>query len=131
VQRGFEPAAVARALERLAEEGWLDELGAARSTVRVRGERYGSRRIERELTSRGFQKDVVDAALAERDPEVEDRTLRRALEKLWKRHAGLPAAARRRRALDSLARRGFAAERVSEMIDRLSHELERGPRAVS
>jgi regulatory protein len=129
--RGFEPAAVTRALERLAEEGWLDELGAARSAVRVRGAKYGPRRIERELASRGFPKEVVEAALSERDPEMEERALRVALEKVWKRHAGLPSAARRRRAVHSLARLGFTAESVSEMIDRLRHELERGPRALS
>jgi SOS response regulatory protein OraA/RecX len=109
----------------------LDELGAARSTVRVRAGRYGPRRIERELISRGFPKEVVNAALSERDPEVEERTLRRALEKIWKKHAALPASERRRRVLDSLARRGFATAKVSEMIDRLSHEIERGPRALS
>jgi regulatory protein len=122
---------VSRALERLAEEGWLDDLGAARSTVRVRSQRYGARRIERELTSRGFAREIVDAALSERDPEVEERTLRRALERVWKRLADLPQPARRHRALESLARRGFAPEKVSEMIDRLSHEVERGPRALS
>jgi SOS response regulatory protein OraA/RecX len=122
---------VARALARLEEEGWLDELGAARSAVRLRGDRYGARRIERELRSRGFAREIVEAALAERDPDQEERSLARALEKVWKSNAHLPAPARRRRATDSLARRGFSAEKVSEMIDRLSHEVERGPRALS
>jgi SOS response regulatory protein OraA/RecX len=132
VARGFERGAVSRALVRLASEGWLDELGAARSTVRLRSERYGVRRIERELRSRGFSRETIDAALSERDLEREEKTLRRAVEKVWTRYAGLPAPARRRRALESLARRGFAAEKVSEMIEHLSHdEIERGPRALS
>jgi SOS response regulatory protein OraA/RecX len=101
--------------------------------VRLRASRYGPRRIERELASRGFSRDVVDAALSERDREAEERTLSRALEKAWKRFAALPASARRRRAIDSLARRGFAPEKVSEMIDRFrtGDEIERGPRTLS
>jgi regulatory protein len=133
--RGFERGAVTLALERLAREGWLDELGAARSTVRLRGERYGVRRIERELRSRGFSRETIDAALSDRDPEREEKTLRRAVEKAWTRYSRLPAPARRRRAIESLARRGFAAEKVSEMIEHLSHgernEVRRGPRALS
>jgi SOS response regulatory protein OraA/RecX len=132
VSRGFDRAAVSRALTRLTEEGWLDELGAARSTVRSRGERYGARRIELELRSRGFSKETIDTALSERDPGLEERTLRRAFEKVWSRCAQLPAPARRRRALEALARRGFPPEKVSEMIDHSSHdEVQRGPRALS
>jgi SOS response regulatory protein OraA/RecX len=98
----------------------------------LRGERYGARRIELELRSRGFSKETIDAALSERDPGLEERTLRRAFEKVWSRCAGLPAPARRRRALEALARRGFPPEKVSEMIDHLSHdEVHRGPRALS
>jgi regulatory protein len=132
-QRGFEPAAVSRALHRLEAEGWLDELGAAASTVRLRGARYGPRRIERELAARGFARDTIAAALGEIDPAVEERTLARALRKVWTRHSALPRRERRRRAIDALTRRGFAAEKVSEMIDRLGRddEVERGPRALS
>jgi regulatory protein len=130
-ERGFERGTVAQALAQLEEEGWLDDLGAARSAVRLRGERYGARRIERELKSRGFSRETVEAALSERDPRVEETALSRALERVWKRHAGLPTPARRRRAVDSLARRGFSPEKVSEMIDRLNHEIERGPRTLS
>jgi regulatory protein len=123
------------ALDRLAREGWLDELGAARSTVRLRGERYGVRRIERELQSRGFSRETIEAALSERDLDREEKTLRRAVERVWNRYARLPAPARRRRAIESLARRGFAAEKVSEMIEHLSHgernPVRRGPRALS
>jgi SOS response regulatory protein OraA/RecX len=103
--------------------------------VRLRGERYGARRIERELASRGFARETIEAALSEREPDAEEKSLRHALERVWKRHAGLPARDRRRRALDSLARRGFAVEKVSEMIEGLSHgernEIHRGPRTVS
>ncbi|MEP6471346.1 MAG: RecX family transcriptional regulator [Acidobacteriota bacterium] len=135
--RGFEKEAVARALVRLEAEGLLDDLGAARSAVRIRGDRYGSRRLERELRARGFSRETVERALSEREPEAEETALYRALERVWKRSARLSGLVRRKRALDSLVRRGFPAAKVSEMIDRFEktrnddHEGKRGPRAVS
>jgi SOS response regulatory protein OraA/RecX len=115
----------------------LDDLGAARSAVRIRGDRYGNRRLERELRARGFSRETIELALSEREPDAEETALVRALERVWKRSARLPAAVRRKRAVDSLARRGFSAAKVSEMIDRFektrhdAHESKRGPRAVS
>jgi SOS response regulatory protein OraA/RecX len=115
----------------------LDDLGAARSAVRIRGDRYGARRLERELRARGFSRETVERALSEREPEAEETALVRVLERVWKRSARLPGAVRRKRAVDSLARRGFSATKVSEMIDRFEktrhdvHESQRGPRAVS
>jgi SOS response regulatory protein OraA/RecX len=136
-ERGYENGAVARAIARLEAEGCLDDLGAARSAVRLRGERYGVRRLERELRSRGFSRETVERALSEREPEAEETALARALERAWKRNARLPGLLRKKRAVDSLARRGFSAERVSEMIDRFERTLQnadedgRGPRTVS
>jgi len=120
------------ALDRLGREGYLDDLGAARSAVRQRGERYGTRRLARELAARGFSRETIAEATSEHSPEVEEKALARALERFWKSHAGKPAPARRRAALDALLRRGFSAEKISAMIERLKrNELERGPRALS
>ncbi len=120
------------ALDRLEEESFLDDLGAARSAVRQRGERYGTRRLARELAARGFSRETVDEALSERDPGVEEKALARALERVWKSHSAKPAPARRRAAVDALVRRGFSAEKISAMIERLKQdEVQRGPRALS
>jgi SOS response regulatory protein OraA/RecX len=74
----------------------------------------------------------VDEALSERAPAVEEEALARALERVWKSHAGKPVPARRRAALGALLRRGFSAEKISAMIERLKRdEVERGPRALS
>jgi SOS response regulatory protein OraA/RecX len=105
--------------------------------VRTRGERYGTRRLASELSARGFSRETVEKALAERDPGSEETALRRALERAWKSNARLPSLVRRRRVLDSLARRGFSPAKVSEMIDRFERsfknvdESQRGPRTVS
>ncbi|PYQ68566.1 MAG: hypothetical protein DMF54_00305 [Acidobacteria bacterium] len=135
--RGFDRAAVHDAVDRLESEGWLDDLGAARSAVRTRGERYGARRLERELSTRGFSRETVETALAERGPEREEIALSKSLDRAWKSNARLPSRVRRRRVIDSLARRGFSPAKVSEMIDRFEKKLQnandnqRGPRTVS
>ena len=78
-QRGFEAGAVREAIGRLEREGWLDDLAAARSAARARAGRYGRARIERELSARGFSSETIEAALAEIDPEGEERALSRAV----------------------------------------------------
>ena len=115
--RGFLPAAVAEAIERLERQGLVDDLSAARSAVRQRGARYGKGRVERELKARGFSRETISAALvAEGGAEREEAALRAAFEKLWKARADLSPALRRRRVFDALTRRGFSAEKISEMI---------------
>jgi regulatory protein len=117
-ERGFAPLASRSAVERLVAEGLLDELAAARSVVRGRGARYGRARIERELLSRGFPRDVITAALFGEGSESvpEEEALRVALEKIWRGHAGLLPEIRRRRTRAALLRRGFPAAKVSEMM---------------
>ena len=116
-ERGFEAEAVDAALERLANEGLLDDLAAARSAVRLRGARHGRGRIERELRARGFAKETVAEALeAENASQREDEALRKAFERLWKARANVAPPLRRRRVFDALTRRGFPAEKISEII---------------
>ncbi len=115
--RGFEQGTVEEALERLAGEGLLDDLAAARSTVRVRGARHGRSRIERELKARGFAGETIGAAFAaEGAAEREEAALRKAFERLWAARAHMAPAVRRRRVFDALTRRGFPAEKISEII---------------
>jgi regulatory protein len=112
-QRGFEALAVREALGRLEREGWLDDLGAARSAVRARAGRYGRARIERELSARGFSAATIGAALAELDPEGEERALSRLFIRLQRSSAGGDPEKRRRRVWNALARRGFPAAAIS------------------
>ncbi len=115
--RGFAPAAVKEALDRLEGQGLLDDLSAARSTVRSRGARYGRARVDRELKARGFSRETIAAAFAaEGGAEREQETLRKAFERLWAARGDLSPAVRRRRVFDALTRRGFPAEKISEMI---------------
>jgi SOS response regulatory protein OraA/RecX len=115
--RGFATRAVQSSVARLETEGWLDEAGAARSTVRVRGGRYGRARVARELRARGFSAETIAAAFeAEGGARLEEEALRRAFEKLWAARSHLAPAVRRRRVFDALTRRGFPADGISEII---------------
>jgi SOS response regulatory protein OraA/RecX len=124
--RGFSRDAAADALAGLEKDGLLDDLSAARSAVRARGGRYGRSRVERELKVRGFSRETIAAAFqAESGSEREDEALRKAFEKLWTARANLAPPLRRRRVFDGLTRRGFPAEKISEII-RGWYEIDRG-----
>ncbi len=85
--------------------------------MRTRGARYGRSRVERELQARGFDRETIAAAdRAEGGGEREDAALRKAFERLWTARANVAPALRRRRVFDALTRRGFRAEKISEMI---------------
>ena len=115
--RGFSAAAIAEAAQSLEAAGLLDDLAAARSTVRTRGARHGRGRVERELRARGFSKDTIAAALeAEGASQREDEALRKAFERLWNARAHLTPPLRRRRVFDALTRRGFPAGKISDII---------------
>jgi regulatory protein len=112
-QRGFSARAIREGLERLGREGWLNDLAAARSVIRMRAGRYGRARIERELLGRGFSEETAAEALSEIDPDGEERALSRMFARLERSGAGLSPGARRRRTWGALTRRGFAAAAIS------------------
>jgi len=112
------------AVDRLASQGFLDDVSAARSAVRVRGARYGRARVERELKARGFDREAITEAFdAEGGAEREEDALRKAFQRLWSERTDLAPRLRRRRVFDALTRRGFSAERISEII-RKGHEID-------
>jgi SOS response regulatory protein OraA/RecX len=73
--------------------------------------------VERELKARGFGRETIAEALAaEGANEREEEALRRAFERLWSARSNLAPPLRRRRVFDALTRRGFRAEKISEII---------------
>lgn len=108
--KGHDEAAVAGALAGLAAEGFLDDAAFARSYVndkrRLGG--WGAARIRRGLRELGVDAALVDDVL-EVDADDGGAELDRALALLRKRgRAGEPLDAARRRAFQSLQRRGFS-----------------------
>src|SRR5262249_43447590 len=99
---GFEPEAVADAVDRAAEAGYLDGGRVAAERARVLADRNASDAVIRgELARRGVTDDAVEAALAAIPPEVA------RAEALAQRLGGGPRAAR------ALLRKGYPEEVVA------------------
>lgn len=113
--RGIEAEAAEAAVERLAGEGWQDDVRFAESLVRSRSASgYGPLHIRAELGTHGLEREAVASALAtfEGDWAANARDLVR-------RRYGAEALsdlAARRKAADFLARRGFDADTIRSAI---------------
>jgi regulatory protein len=121
--RGFEPAEVAVAIERLVEAGALDDdrfaVRFAEDKRDLRG--WGPQRIRGALAARGLDSATIDAALEGDEPAGQ---LQRALELLERRSEAPVDEASRGRALAYLARRGYESELAYEAVR--AHERLRG-----
>ncbi len=113
LQKGHGEDVVAAALEKLAGEGLLNDGRFARSYVAdKRGlSGWGGERIRLGLAELGVDHAVIDAALGGVAPdESDDAELQRALAVLRRRGAPqAPPEVARRRAYQTLLRRGFSA----------------------
>ena len=107
-----------KVIETLGEQGFLNDTRFARLFVADKRtlEQWGSERIRRGLISRGIDRHLVDAALAEQsdpvsDDEEPESELDRALALLRRRFPEPPADRRdRNRALGMLLRKGYESE---------------------
>ena len=119
-ERGFEPAQIADAVERLVAAGALDDEAFARRFAadkrELRG--WGPERIREALAERGLERGLIAAAIAEDHPEQ----LRRALALLERRGETPVDEPSRARALGFLARRGYEPELAYEAVRRLERD---------
>jgi regulatory protein len=107
---GVDEPAIAGVIEIVSDQGYLDDARFARLFAEDKRtlEHWGSDRIERNLLSRGVDRELVDAALAGPTPETE---LDRALSLLRRRFPAPPDNRRERdRALGVLLRKGYDSE---------------------
>jgi regulatory protein len=107
--RGFEPAAVAEALERLERAGLVDDAALADLVAEGRAERgLDAPAIAAELRDRGVAPAIAErAAQAAVPPEVRADRCREVAEARLTQLAGLPAATQLRRLATYLTRRGY------------------------
>ena len=100
-------------LDQLVARGWLSEARFAESRANALTRKFGSRKIEYDLRSRGVSSDLVERTV-ERARTQELENCRAA----WQRKFGaLPQdAAERGRQMRFLAGRGFSAEVVREVL---------------
>ncbi len=110
--RGHDEAAVAAAVDELTAAGLLDDADFARRYVADKRalNAWGTVRLRRGLLELGVDREVIEAALATDDPGGEAQEVARALELLRRRGAPQPPLdPARRRAYQTLLRKGFAA----------------------
>ncbi|MBE0627633.1 MAG: recombination regulator RecX [Burkholderiales bacterium] len=107
------PQQVEQLLDALVARGWLSEARFAESRANTLSRKFGSRKIEYDLRSRGVSDEVVErSVLQARISELEN------CRSAWQRKFGtLPQnAAERGRQMRFLAGRGFSAEVVRQVL---------------
>ncbi|HLV25466.1 MAG TPA: regulatory protein RecX [Gemmatimonadales bacterium] len=126
---GYEAGAVAKAVSRLAEQGFLDDeqLSLQVARARLASGHAGSRRVEQELARMGVARDVAQAAVTSvaEDEGIDEGESALALAR---RRAGslrgLEPEVARRRLYGFLARRGFDSAHVMAAVKAALAELE-------
>lgn len=116
-RRSHEDDAVEDALDRLEEQGYLDDAEASRAWLRPRLERggWGRARLLAELTSRGVDHGVASAILDELLPDDDLEAARREAERYRSRRSSADATAVARR----LERRGFSGASIRRVVEEL------------
>ena len=100
-------------LDQLAARGWLSEQRFAESRATVLARKFGSRKIEYDLRSRGVAAEVVERTV----DEVRAQELENCRTAWQKKFGALPQdAAERGRQMRFLAGRGFSAEAVRQVL---------------
>ena len=113
-RRGAPPELIDSALDRLAEEGLLDESRYLESFIAARARAgYGPLRIREELAQRGLPREAIEQALGECGVDWAEQ-----LRELWQRRFGVRPQDQKERARQGrfLAYRGFSMEQISRLL---------------
>lgn len=123
-RRGVPDDAAEAVLGRFAEVSLIDDAAFAAAWVESRhyGRGLGRRQLVAELNRRGVARDDIEAAVGQLNPETERATALALVERRAASTAGQPHAARVRRLVGMLARKGYspglAFSVVREVLDR-------------
>lgn len=121
--RGHRAAAVDGAMERLRDQGVIDDEAYALHFARVRSDKgHGLPRVLADLRERGVDRELAEKTASTVFAEEVGDPLEKAEEVATKRLrqlADLPVPTRRRRVLAFLTRRGYHGWEVRRMVDRL------------
>ncbi len=122
-QRGYSSAEVETALDRLAEDGYLNEAETARVLVgQLRRRGYGHLRIQRDLRRRGADEEAARSALLKLGDEDEVELAERVAARWRSIHERKGAVALARH----LERRGFAARTIGAVLYESSSQVAEG-----
>ena len=116
-KRGYLPAEIAEALDRIAAEGYLDDRRFASLWLSSRLHRNpeGRSRLQAGLRACGVSREYAEEALSHLTEEEENRAMREAAIRLL-RHAGVDS----ERLLRSLLRKGFPVRAAKRLCEELS-----------
>ncbi len=122
--KGFEASAVAHALARCEELGYLDDRAFAASWVRdrIRMKPRGRFKLKMELKEKGVSEADAEAAIDRvfREQDISERELlERAARKRWEARRAEDPEKLRRRIHGYLRRRGFRGRDIHEVLDGL------------
>ena len=125
VRKGEEKAHVDRAIERLKEQGLLDDAAFAQSFTRAKvlGANQSRRRVQQQLARKGVARDVTDAAIdvVFEEEGVDPRAIvEAAARKKMRSLRALEPAVRRRRLYAFLARRGYNGDDIRRAMEVLN-----------
>ena len=116
--KGFSRADSEVALERLNEEGYLDDRRFAYTWARsrLRTKPVGPHRLRQELEAKGVEDDLVREVIKDIYEEGEEAAARRAMARKLSGLGHLPAASRAGRVARFLKRRGFSTEVIRRLV---------------
>ncbi len=119
-QDDIDPGLAERVLDRLQEQGLVDDQSFARLFIRDRSRAHGlgKRRLQAELTRRGVAREIVEQALDEELPPEEDDDCAALARRKAQAYRGLPLEVARRRLTAFLARRGFQWQSIRPAVER-------------
>lgn len=114
-QKGYSDDSIARTLDRMTAQDWLDDLAFARFWVedRLRFRPMGRRALAHGLRQKGVAPELVETVLAEVD---EPAAARRAAASQLRRWRGRPRGELRPKLWGFLQRRGFASDLCHEVV---------------
>ncbi len=117
-RKDFPDGAITAALERMTQQGWLDDLAFARFWVedRLRFRPMGRRALAYELRQKGVEAEIIETALVDVDSLD---AARRAARKSLRRWRSLTRLEMRRKLWAFLQRRGFEADLCRQVVEEL------------
>jgi Uncharacterized protein conserved in bacteria len=129
IRKGADPEQVKPVIERLVEQGFLDDAAFARAFTRAKvvGASHSRRRVEQELRRKGVARDIASDAIGKvlEDEGVDQLALvEKAARRKLRTLAELEAPVRRRRLYAFLARRGFDAGDIHRVMSALEEPID-------
>jgi regulatory protein len=122
-EKGFDPEIASGCIAELTGRGLIDDASFAQSFIRdrIRFRPRGAQRILQELRTKGVDWETARASVNEvwEEEEVSEMDLARQAAAKWSPRAGESQLRARRRLYNFLARRGFSADAVRQVVDEI------------